>query len=290
MSLPTIESLIKGSGRLLAMPRAVGDVLHLLDSPNSRQSEIARHLEQDPALVAILLRLANSPAFAPARTVDSVERAIVLLGREHLRRLLVASALTQAAEHLPNQELLPLETFWRHSSYCAVIARMLAEELAPNLAGSVFLGGLLHDLGQLFLFTQEPNAEHQAFLNSLGDLETLSPSDAERAELGFDHAQLGGALAEHWGLPASLVACIRYHHEPLAAPEDYALAVAIIHVANSLAHLAEFDSRDLLDAPPIESSIIERFKLDEARVTQIIDEAQHQILAVEALRNPKLGE
>ena len=182
MSLPTIESLINGSGRLLAMPRAVGDVLHLLDNPNSRQSEIARHLEQDPALVAVLLRLANSPAFAPARTVDSVDRAIVLLGREHLRRLLIAGALTQAAEHLPNQDLLPLETFWRHSSYCAVIARLLAEQHAPSLVGVVFLGGLLHDLGQLFLFTQEPTAEHQAFLNSLGALDTLSPSDAERVE------------------------------------------------------------------------------------------------------------
>jgi len=286
----TIDRLVKGRGQLLAIPRVVGEVLRLLDDPNSRQSEIARQLEQDPALVAILLRLANSPAFAPARTVDSVERALMLLGREHLRRLVITGAVTQAADHLPNQDMLPLEVFWRHSSYCAVIARLLAEQVAPRLAGSVFIGGLLHDLGQLLLFTQEPQAEHQAFLNSLGALDTLSPPEAERAVLGFDHAQLGGALAEHWGLPESLVACIRYHHDPLAAPEAHALAVSLVHVANSIAHLAELDSRDLLDAPPIEPKILASLDLRTERLMELVEQAQYQILAVEALRNPKLAE
>ncbi|MGQ9660299.1 MAG: HDOD domain-containing protein [Thermochromatium sp.] len=286
----TIESLVQGTEHLLAIPRVVGEVLRLLDDPNSPQTAIARQLEQDPALVAILLRLANSAAFAPARTVDSVERAILLLGREPLRRLVIAGAVTQATDHLPKQDMLPLEVFWRHSSYCAVIARLLAEQTAPPLAGSVFLGGLLHDLGQLLLFTQEPQAEHQAFLNSLGAIETLPPVEAERALLGFDHAQLGGALAEHWGLPESLAACIRYHHEPLAAPPGQALAVSLVHVANSIAHLAELDSRDLNDAPPIEPEILGRLALRQDRLMELVEQSQYQILAVEALHNPKLTE
>ncbi len=272
------------------MPRVVGEVLRLLDDPNSRQNQIAKHLEQDPALVAILLRLANSPAFAPARTVDSVERAIMLLGREHLRRLVIAGAVTQAAERLPMQDLLPLELFWRHSSYCAVLARLLAERISPGLAGTVFLGGLLHDLGLLILFTQEPEAAHHAFLCSLGELASFSPQEAECSELGFDHAQLGGALADHWGLPESLSACLRYHHAPLAAPAEHQLAVALVHVANTLAHLAELDSRDLRDAPPIEPEIMTRLQLQPETLMELIETAQSQVLAVEALRNPKLAD
>jgi HD-like signal output (HDOD) protein len=290
VSLPTIETLVQRAGRLLAIPRVVGEVLRRLDDPNSRQSDIAKVLEQDPALVAILLRLANSPAFAPARTVDSVERALMLLGREHLRRLVIAGAVTQASERLPVQDLLPLELFWRHSSYCAVIARLLAERCAPALAGTVFLGGLLHDLGQLILFSQEPQAAHQAFLRSLGDPETFSPQDAERAELGFDHAELGGVLAERWGLPESLAACLRYHHAPRDAPEEHRLAVALVHVANSCAHLAEFDSRDLHDAPPIEPEALARLNIQAEALLELIETAQHQVLAVEALRNPKLAD
>nr|WP_207168415.1 HDOD domain-containing protein [Thiocystis violacea] len=282
--------MIKKTGRLLAIPRVVGEILRLLDNPNSSQAQIANVLAQDPALVAILLRLANSPAFAPARTVDSVERAIMLLGRDHLRRLVIAGAVTQASDRLPTQTLLPLELFWRHSSYCATIARLLAERVSPSHAGNVFLGGLLHDLGLLILFTQEPEAAHKAFLASLSEPASVSPQDAERSELGFDHAELGAALAEHWGLPESLCACLHYHHAPLAAPEEFRLPVGLVHVANTLAHLAELDSRDLRDAPPIEPQVLTQLGVSTEVLLEIIDTAQQQVLAVEALRNPSLAD
>lgn len=286
MSAVTVESLVRNTGRLLAIPRVVGEVLSLLDDPNSRQADIANRLAQDPALVAIVLRLANSPAFAPARTVDSVERALSLLGREHLRRLMIAGAVTQASERLPVQNLLPLEVFWHHSAYCAVIARLLAERDSKALAGTVFLGGLLHDLGQLVLFSEKPEAAHRAFLSSLESPVQLSPQAAERAELGFDHAELGGALAEHWGLPEVLCACLRYHHDPLAAPAPHAKAVALVHLANTGAHLAELDSRDWGDAPPVESAVWERVAVTEADLLASVEQAQYQVAAVEALRNP----
>lgn len=290
MSSLNLGTLVKRTGRLLAIPRVVGEVLRLLGDPDSRQADIAALLAQDPALVAIVLRLANSPAFAPARTVDSIDRAIILLGRDHIRRLVIAGAVTQASERLPMQSLLPLELFWRHSSYCAVIARMLAERKSPALAGTVFLGGLLHDLGQLILFSEEPELAHNAFLRSLSEPETLSPQEAERLELGFDHAELGGALAEHWGLPEVLCACLHYHHAPLDAPEAFREPVAYVHLANTAAHLAELDSRDWHDAPPLKSEIMTQMGVEPELLLELIDLAQYQVLAVEALRNPQLAD
>lgn len=286
MISPNLATLVAKTGRLLAMPRVVGEVLRLLDNPNSTQAQIAGLLAQDPALVAILLRLANSAAFASARTVDSVERAVILLGREHLRRLVIAGAVTQASDRLPTQNLLPLELFWRHSAYCATLARLLAEQIAPAHAGTVFLGGLLHDLGLLILFTQEPDASHNAFLRSLSEPGICSPQEAECAELGFDHAQLGGALAEHWGLPENLCACLRYHHAPSQAPHELWMPVALVHVANSLAHLAELDSRDPRDAPPMEPEVLSRLNIAPEMLFDLIEQAQHQVLAVESLRDP----
>lgn len=288
MSSITIDALVKRSGRLLAIPRVVGEVLKLLDDPNSRQTVIANLLAQDPALVAIVLRLANSPAFAPSRTVDSMEHAIMLLGREHLRRLVIAGAVTQVSDRLPAQNLLPLEAFWHHSSYCAVIGRLLAELESPALSGTVFLAGLLHDLGQLTLFSQEPDAAHAAFLRSLSEPDICSPQEAERAELGFDHAQLGGALAEYWGLPEILCACLRFHHDPMQAPEDFRVPVALVHLANTGAHLAEFDSRDWRDAPPVDPGVWSLLHISPEAALDLLEQAQFQVLAVEALRNPNL--
>lgn len=289
MSPITIDTLVQRTGRLLAISRIVGEVLNLLNDPNSRQSQIAELLAHDPALVAIVLRLANSPAFAVARTVDTVERALMLLGRDHLRRLLIAGAVTQASARLPTQNLLPLEIFWRHSAYCGVIARLLAEEEAPALAGTAFLGGLLHDLGQLALFSQEPEAAHRAFLRSLSDPDILTPEAAERAELGFDHAELGGALAEHWGLPDVLCACLRFHHAPLDAPKPFRQPVALVHLANTGAHLAELDSRDWRDAPPVDEGIWTHLRIRPETLLETMEKAQYQVLAVEALRHPSLA-
>lgn len=285
----TIESLVKSTGKLLAIPRVVGEVMRLLDDPDSAQAQIAKTLAQDPALVAILLRLANSAAFAPSRSVDSVDRALALLGREQVRRLVIAGAVTGAVDHLPEQHLLPLEFFWRHSAYCAVIARLLAEQNHRSLEGVVFLGGLLHDLGQLVLFTHAPEETQRAFLNSLSAPQSISPQTAEHDQLGFDHAQLGGALAERWGLPPLLCDILHFHHDPSAAPEDSLKAVALVHIANTGAHLAELDSRDWGDAPPIDPSVWPLLGMSSDDLMATIEQAQYQVLSVEALHDPALN-
>jgi len=286
MAKMTIESLVRSTDQLLAMPRVVGEALRLLDDFNSAQADIAACLERDPALAAQLLRLANSPAFATSRAVDSLGRALNLLGREPVRRLIIAGAVGRASARLPKQNLLPLEAFWRHSAYCAVIARLLAEQHHRELADTAFLGGLLHDLGLLVLFSQQPEAEQRAFLASLGAPGTISPEDAECAELGFDHAELGGALAEHWGLPEVLCAMLRFHHALLAAPARWHHAVALVHLANTGAHLAELDSRDWRDAPPIAPEAWAFAQTTPEKLLELVERAQHQVLAVEALRDP----
>ncbi len=282
----TLEARVQSANQLLAMPRVLSEVTALLDDEDATSARIATSLGRDPGLVALVLRIANSPAYAQARTVDSVERAITLLGRETLRRLVVTGAITRATSRIPDQERLPLEVFWRHSAYCAVIARQLADRVLPRQAGSVFLAGLLHDLGKLLLFTQSPEAAHRAFLSSLDVGDALTPQAAEREQLGFDHAELGGALAGHWGLPEILVACVAGHHNPSAAPDEYRMAVMLVHLANTGAHLAEIDSRDWDDAPPVDPAAWEALGLAPEALLEAIEQAQHEVVDVEALCAP----
>ncbi|MBB1126664.1 HDOD domain-containing protein [Thiospirillum jenense] len=288
VAILTIDQLVESTGRLLAMSRVVGEVLKLLDNSNSTQVAIANCLAKDPALVVMLLRLANSPAFAAARHVDSVERALTILGREQVRRLIIAGAITRASDRLPTQHLIPLETFWRHSAYCAVIARLLAEAdgRTKSLSSTVFLGGLLHDLGHLVLFSHNPDESERAFLSCLTAPAMISPEAAETAELGFNHAELGGALAEHWGLPTVLCAILQFHHAPLSAPPEHQLAVSLVHLANTGAHLAELDSRDWDDAPPVDPPVWAFTQLQPQVLLDVLEAAQYQVLAVEALRDP----
>ncbi|WP_018869119.1 MULTISPECIES: HDOD domain-containing protein [unclassified Thioalkalivibrio] len=285
----SLEARVEAADRLLAMPQVVFEVSRLLDDDESTQPQIAAALGRDPGLVAHVLRLANSPAYAPSRAVDSIERAVAMLGRDVLQRLVVASAVTRSMNTLPEQERLPLETFWRHSAYCAVIARQLAQAVAPRAAGVVFLAGLLHDLGKLLLFSQSPEAAHRAFLASLDTAQGPSPQAAEREQMGFDHARLGGALAERWGLPEALVEGIAWHHDPLSASDRHRPSVALVHLANTGAHLAEIDSRDWADAPPLEEQAWSIAGVSPEMLLQAVEDAQHEVLAVQALSDPEVG-
>ncbi|WP_018868701.1 MULTISPECIES: HDOD domain-containing protein [unclassified Thioalkalivibrio] len=282
----SLKARVQSADKLLAMPQVVFDVARLLEDDASTPGQIASSLGRDPGLVALVLRLANSPVYAQSRSVDTVERAVNLLGRDTLQRLVVAGAITRATGNIPDQERLPLEVFWRHSAYCAVIARHLADRVLPRQSGSVFLAGLLHDLGKLLLFTQSPEAAHRAFLSSLDIGDGLSPQGAEREQLGFDHAELGGALAAHWGLPDGLVACVAGHHHPRSAPEAYRTEVTLVHLANTGAHLAEIDSRDWADAPPVDAKVWEMVGLGPDDLLQAVEAAQHEVVDVEALCAP----
>lgn len=282
----SLEARVQSADKLLAMPQVVFEVARLLEDDDATAARIASSLGRDPGLVALVLRIANSPAYAPARPVDSVDRAIAMLGRDALQRLVVASAITRATASIPDQERLPLEVFWRHSAYCAVIARQLAMRVSPRQASGIFLAGLLHDLGKLLLFSQSPESAHRAFLSSLDVGDGLSPQGAERAQLGFDHAQLGGALAAHWGLPELLVDCLAGHHQPLQAPERNRTAVMLVHLANTGAHLAEIDSRDWADAPPVDPAVWDALHLAPEVLLSAVEEAQHEVLAVQDLCDP----
>ena len=285
----SLEARVEAADRLLAMPQVVFEVSRLLEDDESTQRQIADALGRDPGLVAQVLRMANSPAYAPARAVDSVERAVTLLGRGTLQRLVIAGAVTRSMSSLPEQERLPLETFWRHSAYCAVIARQLARTVAPREAEAVFLAGLLHDLGKLLLFSQSPEAAHRAFLASLDTASGPTPQAAEREQMGFDHARLGGALAERWGLPEVLVEGIAWHHDPASASEEYRRAVALVHLANTGAHLAEIDSRDWADAPPLTGEAWSAAGVSPEMLLQAVEDAQHEVLAVQALSGSDAG-
>jgi HD-like signal output (HDOD) protein len=282
----SLEARVESADKLLVMPQAVVEVSRLLEDDSATAAQMAATLGRDPGLVALVLRIANSPAYAPARTVDSVERAVAMLGRDALQRLVVASAITRATAGIPDQERLPLDVFWRHSAYCAVIARQLGTRVLPRQASGVFLAGLLHDLGKLLLFSQSPESAHRAFLSSLDGADALDPQEAERAQLGFDHAELGAALAAHWGLPELLVDCLAGHHHPLAVPERHRSAVMLVHLANTGAHLAEIDSRDWADAPPVEPVAWKALDLEPEALLAAVEDAQHEVLAVQALWDP----
>ena len=268
----TPQGLVEHIRDLVTLPEVALRIAGMVDDPTSTSSDIGREISKDAALTARLLRVANSPAFGQHGKIANISRAITVLGVRQVRDLTVGLTAIRTFDGIAN-DLITMESFWRHSVLCAVAAGHIAARCHSGRSDTPFIAGLLHDVGQLVMFNKVPDLARQALLMSVDAVDDLGLYACERKVMGFDHADVGVALARNWGLPLSLQECIEFHHEPDRARE-HPLEVATVHIANSVAVLAEIGSGDLSDAPPISAAALHAAKLDSAALVQIVLQTQ----------------
>ena len=232
-------------------------------------------VETDPALSAALLKIANSPVYNVGGTIESVEKAAIIVGLKGLRDLAFAICATHAFDGVPN-ELISVEDFWKHSLYCACAAQIISQQAGVCRGESLFTMGMLHDIGQLAMYSQCPELSMQTLLHSQDHNDGLLMYESEREIFGFDHMQVGAELAKDWGFPERLVNAIAHHHDPYATEESFDTGI-VIHAANSIAVLAELDSNRLDDVPPIDAQAMEFLKLDQDKVSDIVILVKEQV-------------
>ncbi len=268
----TPERLVANIKDLVTLPEVALRIASMVNDPTSSATDIGREISHDAALTARLLRIANSPAFGQHGKIATISRAITVLGVRQVRDLAVGLTAIRSFDGIGN-ELVTMESFWRHSVLCAVAAGQIAGRRERGRDDTPFVAGLLHDIGQLVLFSRAPEPARQALLMSVDSADDMGFFLCEREILGFDHGAVGLALAKNWAMPRSLQECIEFHHEPERA-QEYPIEVATIHIANSVAVLAEIGSSDLDDAPAISAVALRAVKLDAETVRDIVLQTQ----------------
>lgn len=264
----TPETLVANIKDLVTLPEVALRISRMVSDPTSSANDIGREISNDPALTSRLLRVANSPSYGHHGKISTITRAITVLGVRQVRDLTVGLTAVRTFDGIAN-ELVTMESFWRQSVLCAVAAGQIAERRNGGRGDTPFVAGLLHDIGQLVLFSRAPALAKQALLMSIDATDDLGLYLCERKVLGFDHCAVGAALAQAWGLPPTLQECIRFHHEPERA-QTHPTEVATVHIANSIAVLAEIGSTDLRDAPPISQAALHAVRLDAGMLAEII--------------------
>lgn len=277
----SIEALMEDIAELTSLPQVAIKVNQMADDPNSSAADIGKIISQDPALTIRMLRIANSAYYGLSSEVETVARAVTLLGSKRIRDLVMATSVAEFFDGLPN-ELVSMKNFWLHSLYCALAAQYLAGQCKVKVQGDVvFVAGLLHDIGDLLIFNKMPDKSREALMYAVEGPEEMDVHLAEQEILGFDHAQVGAELAKKWQLPEVLLECIEFHHEPEKA-EKFPVETAIVHIANSLAYLAELNSTDEYESPKISEIAWERTGLDRSVIVPTLEVTHEQIAEVQA--------
>ena len=282
MKKTDITELVKGVGDLVTLPDVFIRISKLVDDPDSTSNDIAKVVSQDPSFTVRLLRVANSPFYGFPSAIDTVNRAVTLIGTSQIRNLALSTSVAKAFAGLPNT-LVSMENFWHHSLYCALVARILAKRSKKCEPEAVFTAGLLHDIGELVIFNRLPEQAKEALLLVLDSADELPVYEAERQTLGFDHTQVGGELARQWQLPPMLEECIAHHHD-IQQAQRYPRETALVHIANILSQMAEIDTIDPTDVSPIDPLAWEITGLDAEEVIEpAVREAQEEIAEAEKL-------
>lgn len=228
----TAKDLVSAVSDVVMLPETVSRVIQMVDNPRYSSADIGEVICNDPGLTARLLRIANSPFYGFPSHIDSVPRAVAIIGTDGLRDLMLATSAVKLFSDLTN-ELVSMETFWRHSLRCAIIARALATKLRIANPESYFTAGLLHDIGYLIIYRELPELASKTLRHITQNREIVYI--VEQEIIGFDHASVGGELLRLWNLPTTLIEAVEYHHTPSLA-KQHPKEAAIVHIANYLAN------------------------------------------------------
>ncbi|MCB1878317.1 MAG: HDOD domain-containing protein [Chromatiales bacterium] len=273
----TPQDLVGDVAELLSLPEVYFRTQELLDDPESTVDQLGKVVEYDVALTTRLLKLVNSAYFARPMRIDRVSHAISLIGRTELQNIILAMSAADVFRKIPN-DLVDMSTFWYHSVYAALLARMLSPKAGILHGERMFVAGLLHDVGHLVLYSRMPDHSRQV-------LESAPVTDGgiyemEKEVIGFTHAEVGDALMEMWKLPDSLRAVVHWHHEPARAPADFVREVNVVHIANSLANSAEAGRYIVECKSEVEPSAWEATGLSEQRARLFLNDVDREVAGV----------
>jgi putative nucleotidyltransferase with HDIG domain len=275
------SDLVKDINGLITLPDVYLRITRLIDDPNSSAADIAKAVNQDPSFTIRLLRVANSALYRFPSAVDTVAKAVSVIGTSQVRNLALSMSVASSFDGMLN-ELVSMPNFWRHSLYCALISRHLARQAGRCDRDALFTAGLLHDIGELVIFNRLPEQAKESLLLVLDSQDELPIHAAEHQVIGFDHSAVGGELARQWNLPPLLEECIAHHHE-IAGARQHPREVALVHIGNVLALMAEVDSIEPEEIARIDPLAWQLTGLTEDCIEPAVREAQAEIAEVERL-------
>jgi len=269
MTVLSIETMRSRVATLPAMPSVAMELMLAFSDEELEIETLARKLSWDQALVARVLRVANSPFYGLRRQICTVQEAVVVLGLSSVRVLVTAAAVIG---QFPMRARRDLHAFWQHSIGVACCAKLLCAHVRQD-QNTAFVCGLLHDIGRLVLVHYYP--EQYAQVEDYCAREDVSRLDAERAVLGLDHAAIGAALVAHWNFPPQIQQVVAGHHLTEAAAPS--VLTSLTHVADVICHALEIGAEPIGGVPVLSETAWAAAKIEWSELTSRFAQIEAQI-------------
>lgn len=246
-----LKSIIARADEFPTLPTIYTTLSDVIANPRSTASDVAGVISEDQSAAAKVLKAANSPIYGFRGKINTISQAIVFIGFEEVRNLIIAMGIIDIFKNANSSFPINPVDLWKHSIAVGTITRIIGKNLGVTNLENYFLAGILHDIGKLLFFKFVPD-EYSKVINYAID-NNISSREAENEILGVNHIVAGEILAEKWKLPQSLKDSIRYHTIGKIENNNNTL-VAAVHVANIAASLFELGqaSDDVVQIPNLD--------------------------------------
>lgn len=271
------RELVAGVRELFTVPEMYMRVKAAIEDEESSVGDVAELIASDPVITARLLRFANSAFFGLSRQVDTVSRAVTVLGTQLAHDVVLATSVVDSCAGV---EGVNLPTFWSDSAYCGLLARLLAQRCNVLDSERIFLEGLLRDLGHLVMYQQIPDETREARAQAHSSGRALHVVEQEL--IGCHYGQVGQELMAAWQLPASFGEVARYHIDPAGSP-SCPLEAAIVHIAHHVAVASRQDGGLVIEDLPIAAEAWATTGLTADVIEPVKEEADSALAETQAL-------
>jgi nitrogen-specific signal transduction histidine kinase/HD-like signal output (HDOD) protein len=216
---------------LPSLPHVLLRVLDMCNRDDASLRAIADIIGRDAALSAKVMGASNTAQFSRQNKLATLEQTLALLGLDMVKTIAISSSFYQVFNNLNISPGFDLKAFWGRSLTAAVLAKLIAQEIAYAHAEEAYLTGLLLDIGQLVLWSNFPKQYAGLLADGADDVQLLAQ---ESDKIGNNHCEVGSWLVNNWNLSSFMADAVLYHHMPQAQIADAHQLIQIAYVANSL--------------------------------------------------------
>jgi putative nucleotidyltransferase with HDIG domain len=211
--MPSAKLLLNKFTTAKTLPYITIQLTKLISDENSTMQDFENMIKMDPTLVLRILRSANSPYYGLRQKVNSISRAIVIIGINNLRNMIVTEGLKEIFKDKKDKNAFSRNRLWLHCAAVSICSQMIVERIFGFNGEDAFLCGILHDIGMIVEDQTAPDLFYEA-CNSYNENSKLI-TDHEKEIIGTDHCEIGYLLAREWQLPIEVQEGIQHHHKTL---------------------------------------------------------------------------
>ena len=269
------DKIIDQGITLPEIPAIVSELNEIIADPLSSSHNIAQVVRKSPSLAAVLLKIVNSSMYGFPGKIDSVSRAVTVIGTKEITTLALGISAIKVFESVP-EEIMDMSSFLKHSFACAIISRAMGAHMNMAQTEQLFTSGLLHDIGKLIVYKYFPIESKNLFALCAKENALLHVKENEL--FGCKHTDIAEYLIEKWSLPLTLKNDIIYHHNPSASHSP--VQPSIIHVADIIVNGLGIGSSGERSVPSLDPEAWANLNLAPSALDVIVTQADHQVSTI----------